>query len=80
MIRQRCSLFVLLLCLCSPLAAQSGLLSLLKKVGSKLDSMSVKGVDRRYIDAPERPWQFIVKGNINQTIQIITINHSNCFH
>ena len=68
MIRQRCSLFVLLLCLCSPLAAQSGLLSLLKKVGSKLDSMSVKGVDRRYIDAPERPWQFIVKGNINQTI------------
>ena len=68
MIRQRCSLFVLLLCLCSPLAAQGGLLSLLKKVGNKLDSMSVKGVDRRYIDAPERPWQFIVKGNINQTI------------
>ena len=23
-----------------------------------IDSMSVKGVDRRYIDAPEKPWQF----------------------
>ena len=28
--------------------------------------MSVKGLDRRYIDAPERPWQLIVRGNMNQ--------------
>ena len=39
-----------------------------KKVGTMLDSMSVKGVDRRYIDAPKNPWQLIVKGNVSQTL------------
>lgn len=29
--------------------------------------MSVRGVDQRYIVAPEKPWQFIVKGNMNQS-------------
>ena len=29
--------------------------------------MSVRGVDRRYIDAPEKPWQVMVQGNINQS-------------
>jgi len=48
--------------------AQGGLLSLVKKVGTMLDTMSVKGVDRRYIDAPEQPWQIIAKGNVSQTI------------
>ena len=53
---------------CEPLMAQGGLFSLVKKVGTMIDSMSVKGVDRRYIDAPEKPWQLIVKGNVSQTI------------
>ena len=48
--------------------AQGGLLSLAKKVGTMLDTMSVKGVDRNYIDAPEEPWQVIAKGNVSQTI------------
>ena len=48
--------------------AQGGLVSFLKKVGTKLDSMAVKGVDRNYIDAPEKPWQVILRGNVNQTI------------
>ncbi len=48
-------------------SAQEGEPGLLRKLGTRLDSMSVKGVDRRYIDAPERPWQFILKGNVNQT-------------
>ena len=39
----------------------------LKKVGALLDTLSVKGVDRNYIDAPKEPWQIIVKGNINQS-------------
>ena len=39
----------------------------LKKVGALLDTLSVKGVDRNYIDAPREPWQIIVKGNINQS-------------
>jgi hypothetical protein len=38
-----------------------------KKVGAFIDTLSVKGVDRNYIDAPEKPWQIIVKGNINQS-------------
>ena len=61
---------ILVLCLssCGQMMAQGGLASLVKKVGTKLDSMSVKGVDRHYIDAPEKPWQFIVRGNVNQTI------------
>ena len=39
----------------------------LGKVGTFLDSMAVKGLDRRYIDAPEKPWQVIFRGNINQS-------------
>ena len=48
--------------------AQGSLASLVKKVGTKLDSMAVRGVDHRYIEAPEKPWQLIVRGNVNQTI------------
>lgn len=53
---------------CGQMMAQGGLFSLVKKVGTKLDTMSVKGVDQRYIDAPEQPWQVIAKGNVSQTI------------
>lgn len=62
--------FTLVLCLsvCGQTMAQGKLLSFVKKVGTMIDSMSVRGVDRRYIDAPEKPWQFIAKGNVSQTI------------
>ena len=43
------------------------LTGILGSVGTFLDSMSVKGLDRRYIEAPERPWQVILRGNINQS-------------
>ena len=62
-----CMLATALVC-CGQMMAQGGVVSLVKKVGTLIDSMSVKGVDRRYIDAPEKPWQLIVKGNVNQTI------------
>ena len=52
----------------SQMMAQGGVISLLKKVGTLIDTMSVRGVDRRYIEAPEKPWQLIVRGNVNQTI------------
>ena len=52
--------------LCGQLAAQSGVSTFIKKVGTFIDTMSVKGVDRRYIDIPEDPWQLIVKGNVSQ--------------
>ncbi|MBQ9677986.1 MAG: DUF4421 family protein [Prevotella sp.] len=63
--------FILLgLCLsaCGQTKAQGNLLSLIKKAKTKIDSMSVRGVDRRYIDAPEKPWRIIVRGNVNQSI------------
>lgn len=58
----------LALTICEQAMAQSGVVSFVKKVGTFIDSMSVRGVDRRYIEAPERPWQLIVKGNVSQTI------------
>ena len=54
--------------LCGPVMAQGGVVSLVKKVGTLIDSMSVNGVDRHYIEAPEKPWQLIVRGNVNQTV------------
>ncbi len=47
--------------------AGKGPLGVLKAVGTFLDSMAVKGLDRRYIDAPKKPWQVILRGNINQS-------------
>ena len=49
-------------------SAQNGLSKLVTKASTLLDSMSVSGMDRRYIDAPERPWRIIVRGNVNQSI------------
>ena len=61
-------MLVMALGTCGQTMAQSGLLSFIKKVGDKIDSMSVSGVNRRYIDAPEKPWQLIMRGNLSQTI------------
>ena len=38
-----------------------------KGVLSFIDTMTVRGVDPRYIEVPSRPWQVIVRGNINQS-------------
>ena len=63
-------LLVVFLCLsfCGQAMAQGKLVSLARKVGTLLDSMAVKGLDRRYIDAPEKPWQLILRGNVSQSI------------
>ena len=55
------------ICLCGQMRAEGGVVPFVRKVGTMLDSMSVKSVDRRYIDAPEKPWQLILKGNVSQT-------------
>ncbi len=47
--------------------AATAQVNFIRKVGTMLDSMAVKGLDRRYIEAPERPWQIIARGNVNQT-------------
>jgi len=63
-------LLMLVVCLgiSGQMMAQEGVVSLAKKGKAMLDSMSVRGVDRRYIEAPARPWQLLIKGNVSQTI------------
>ena len=65
---QRSILILTMTILSCQVSAQNGLPKLLRKVGSLIDSMSVKGLDQRYIYAPEKPWQVILRGNVNQTI------------
>ena len=55
-------------CLCQTMMAQGGVATFLKKVGDGIDSMSIRGVDRHYIDMPKNPWQLIVRGNVNQSV------------
>ncbi|MBO7109901.1 MAG: DUF4421 family protein [Prevotella sp.] len=57
----------LVLASCVQAVSQDGVTAFVKKVASRIDSMSVRGLDRRYIDAPEKPWQLIVRGNMNQS-------------
>ena len=53
---------------CLSVPANAGTpLGMLKKLGTLIDTLSVKDLDRRYIDKPEHPWQIIVKGNVNQS-------------
>ena len=47
--------------------AEGGVLGLIKKVGARIDSMTIRGVDRRYIEIPEKPWQVMLKGNVNRS-------------
>ena len=58
----------LCLCVCGQTMAQNDLPSLVKKAKTMIDSMSVSGVDQRYIEAPEKPWRIIARGNVNQSI------------
>lgn len=58
-----------------PVAAQD-IVGFIKKVGSTIDSMAVRGVDHRYIESPAKPWQIIVKGNVNQSIVSMHTNGS----
>ena len=57
------AVLIMVFVVCSQAFSQS----LIKKIGTLIDSMSVKGVDRRYIDAPKKPWQLILRGNMNQS-------------
>lgn len=52
---------------CMQASAGGGVTKILKKIGTFIDSLSVRGVDHNYIDATEKPWQVIVKANVNQS-------------
>ena len=67
MMRKSFWIFAVMLCLYGQASAQNDVTAFIKKVGTLIDTMSVSGVDRRYIDAPVKPWQLIVKGNVNQS-------------
>ena len=60
---------LLILTMTAPLFAhaEGGVLGLIKKVGARIDSMTIRGVDRRYIEIPEKPWQVMLKGNVNRS-------------
>ena len=64
--------FLVLGCM-MPVSAQN-IVGLLKKVGAAIDSMSVSGLDSRYIESPAKPWQVIVKGNVNQSVLSMNTN------
>ncbi len=73
---------LLSLCAAFPCMAEGGgvipaVTGFIGKVGTFIDSMSVKGLDRRYIDAPKHPWQVILKGNINQSTLSMNSSTSN---
>lgn len=59
---------LVLLLVCTTASAQFNVLKLAKKVTEFFDSMAVKGIDPRYIEVPERPWQVVLRGNMNQSI------------
>lgn len=52
--------FLVILVFCGPVLAQTGINKLFTKVTTIKDSMVVKGVDRRYIDIPNQPWQIML--------------------
>lgn len=68
MMKKTLAILFAILLVCAPASAQFAVPKLVKKLGTFIDSMSVRGLDRRYIDAPERPWQIIARGNMNQSI------------
>ena len=41
--------------------------TLLKKIQAFIDSASVDGIDKRYIEVPEKPWQIVLRTNVTQS-------------
>lgn len=44
----------------------NSLLKFGQRVLDFIDTMAVRGIDQRYIGVPEKPWQVVVRGNINE--------------
>jgi len=61
-------MLVICVSICGQVMAQGSIGSLIDKVKTMRDSIVVKGIDRRYIDVPDKPWQIILRTNVNQTI------------
>ncbi|MCR5240734.1 MAG: DUF4421 domain-containing protein [Prevotella sp.] len=64
-----CKLFIfVMLAFSGQASAQNDVTKIIHKGLELMDSMAVKGIDRNYIDIPDRPWQIVVKNNMNQSI------------
>lgn len=72
MTHMKCWMTGLLLCLSCQMMGQDGMRGFVRKLGALIDTMSVSGLDRRYIDAPAEPWQIIARGNVNQGVMSMT--------
>ena len=44
----------------------------LRSIGNYIDSATVRGIDKRYLEVPERPWQVVLKYNVNDMELIST--------
>ena len=44
-----------------------GLLGFVTRIGRRIDTAAVSGVDSRYITAPRQPWQITIKSSLAQT-------------
>lgn len=44
-----------------------GVMKLIYGIKNFMDSSAVRGLDKNFIEAPQRPWQIILKGNVNQS-------------
>lgn len=44
-----------------------GVMRLIYGIKNFMDSSAVRGLDKNFIEAPQRPWQVILKGNVNQS-------------
>lgn len=64
--RKKVLFSLMMLATCTQVSAEGGVAGFLKKLGTSIDSMTIRGLDQRYITMPEKPWQIILKGDINQ--------------
>ena len=62
----RATSLLFVLCTSLTVCAENGVGKFFRRLGTAIDTLTVKGVDRRYIQAPEKPWQIMVKGNANE--------------
>ena len=44
-----------------------GIVRFIHKLAAHIDSATTRGTDPRYLTAPEKPWQLIVRGNVTET-------------
>lgn len=67
-VRRTLAAFISLTLFCTSLTAQERkpwLSRTLSNIGTFIDSLSARGIDQRYIEVPEKPWQVMLRFNVN---------------